>query len=141
MRLLWKIVRRIALGIVALIVDRDRRGWWSSLNTKWFRDLARDKTNAILAGTFKGQLAIGRIRGSIWRDLILDDVTLTYRGERIAHIERLRVAYGILSLLHNTIDLTHLDISGLQLSAKQDARTASGTLLEALASAHPAASD
>ncbi len=132
-----KIIRRIALGIVALVAIAIVAAV-IILNTTWFRDLARDKTNAILAGTFKGQLAIGRIRGSIWRDLILDDITLTYRGERIAHIERVRVAYGIFSLLHNTVDLTHLDISGLQLVAKQDAE-GNWNALEALASAHPAA--
>ncbi len=106
------------------------------VNTTWFRDLARDKTNAILASTFKGQLAIGSIRGSIWRDLTLDDITLTYRGERIAHIERLRVAYGILSLLHNTIDLTHLNLSGVVVSARQD-KDGNWNAVEALASAHP----
>ena len=89
-------------------------------DTEWFRDLVRDKANTILAQTFKGQIAIGSIQGSIWRDLTLDDVTLTYQGERIAHMERVWIAYGILSLLHNTIDLTHVDVSGLQLSAKQD---------------------
>ena len=78
-------------------------------------------------------------KDSIWSDLTLDDVTLTYNGDRIAHIERLRVAYGILSILHDTIDLTHLDISGLQLSARQDT-DGKWNAAEALASAHPAAS-
>ncbi|HLI79681.1 MAG TPA: hypothetical protein VKV03_06840, partial [Candidatus Binataceae bacterium] len=107
-------------------------------NTNWFRDLARRKVNAILAGTFKGQLAIGRIEGSIWRELTLDDITLTYNGERIANIERMRVAYGILSILHETIDLTHLDLSGVELIAKQK-RDGKWNAAEALASAHPAA--
>lgn len=138
MGLLWKISRRIALGILALIAIALVAAV-IVLNTNWFRDLARDKANALLASTFKGQLTIGSIRGSIWRDLTLDDITLTYRGERIAHVDRLRVAYGILSILHNTIDLTHLDISGLQLTAKQDAE-GNWNALEALASAHPAAS-
>ncbi len=57
-------------------------------NTNWFRDLARNKMNAILTGTFKGQLTIGRIEGSIWSNLTLDDITLTYNGDRIAHIEQ-----------------------------------------------------
>src|SRR4029077_12859722 len=101
-------------------------------------DTARAKVNAILAGTFKGQLAIGRIQGSIWHELILDDITLTYTGERIAHVERMRVAYGILSILHDTIDLTHLDLSGVELIAKQD-HEGKWNAAEALASAHPAA--
>jgi autotransporter translocation and assembly factor TamB len=119
----------IAITIVAAV---------TITNTEWFRDFARAKVNAVLAGTFKGQLAIGRIHGSIWSELTVDDITLTYRGERIAHIERLRAAYGILSILQNTIDLTHLDISGLELSAKQD-EDGKWNAVEALASARPEA--
>src|SRR5271166_3315267 len=111
MRLLWKIIKRVAMGLGALIAIATIAVAVVT-NTNWFRDLTRNKVNAILTGTFKGQLAIGRIEGSIWSNLTLDDITLTYHGDRIAHIERLRVAYGILSILHDTIDLTHLDISG-----------------------------
>ncbi len=137
MRWVWKIVKWIAVGLGALIVIAIVAAV-VVINTNWFRDTARSKVNAILAGTFKGQLAIGRIQGSIWSDLILDDITLTYNGERIAHIERMRVAYGILSILHDTIDLTHLDLSGVELIAKQD-RDGKWNAAEALASAHPAA--
>jgi hypothetical protein len=137
MRLVWKIVKLIAVGLGALIVIAIVSEVVVT-NTNWFRDTARTKVNAILAGTFKGQLAIGRIQGSIWRELILDDITLTYNGERIAHIERMRVAYGILSILHDTIDLTHLDLSGVEVIAKQD-REGKWNAVEALASAHPAA--
>jgi autotransporter translocation and assembly factor TamB len=137
MRLAWKIIKRIAMGLVALIVIALIAAVVVT-NTNWFRDLARNKVNAILAGTFKGQLAIGRIQGSIWSDLTLDDITLIYHGDRIAHIERLRVGYGILSILHDTIDLTHLDISGLRVSAKQDP-DGKWNAAEALAPAHLAA--
>src|ERR1700691_4795393 len=137
MRLVWKIVIwggfgqgcRFLIAIVAVVVVT---------RTEWFHNLARDKVNAILAGSFKGQLAIGSIQGSIWGELTLDDVTLVYRGDRIAHIERLRVAYGILSILNDTIDLTHLDLSGVTLNAKQD-KDGKWNAVEALASAHPAA--
>ena len=137
MRLLWKIVTRVLIGVAALIGVAVVAAVIVT-NTGWFRDLARTKVNAILAGTFKGQLAIGRIQGSIWHELTLDDITLIYNGERIAHIERLRVAYGILSILHDTIDLTHLDLSGVQLDAKQE-NDGKWNVAEALASAHPAA--
>jgi hypothetical protein len=137
MQLVWKIGRWIgislgalvALAIVTVIVVT---------HTAWFRDFARQKANAVLIGTLKGQLVVGRIEGSIWGDLILDDVTLIYHGDRIAHLDRLRVAYGILSILSKTIELTHLDISGLLISAKQDAQ-GNWNAVEALASAHPAA--
>jgi translocation and assembly module TamB len=137
MRLLWKILKWVGVGLGALIVAAIVTIAVVT-HTEWFRNQARDHVNAVLAGTFKGQLAIGSIQGSIWSDLILDDVTLIYQGERIAHIERLRVAYGILSILHDTIDLTHLDISGLTLSAKQG-QDGKWNAAEALASAHPAA--
>src|SRR5579862_1659116 len=119
----------IAITIVAVVIIT---------NTNWFRDQVRAKVNAVLAGTFKGQLALGSIQGSIWSDLTVDDITLTYNGERIAHIERLRVGYGILSILHQTIDLTHLDLSGVVIDAKQD-RDGKWNAAEALASTHPAA--
>lgn len=137
MALLWKILRRIAIGIVALIAIVIVATVIVT-NTNWFRNFVRTKANAVLAGTFKGQVIIGRIQGSLWSNLTLDDLTLTYQGERIAHIERLRVAYGIFSLLHDTIDLTHVDISGLQLAAKEEP-DGKWNALEALASAHPAA--
>ena len=132
---IWKIIKRLTIGLVALIVIAIVAAVIAT-DTEWFRDLVRDKANAVLAGTFKGQLAIGNIQGSIWRELTVDDVTLTYQGERIAHIERLRVAYGILSLLHNTIDLTHLNLSGVVVSARQD-KDGNWNAVEALASAHP----
>jgi autotransporter translocation and assembly factor TamB len=119
MEFVWKIIRRVLMAMGALIAVAIVAGVIAT-DTEWFRDLVRDKANTILAQTFKGQIAIGSIQGSIWRDLTLDDVTLTYQGERIAHLERVWIGYGILSLLHNTIDLTHVDVSGLQLSAKQD---------------------
>jgi len=133
----WKIVRwtvtgivaLVALGIVTVIVVT---------HTVWFRDFARQKVNATLAGTLKGQLVVGKIEGTIWGDLILEDVTLIYHGDRIAHLDRLRVSYGILSILSKTIDLTHLDISGLEIDAKQSAQ-GNWNAIEALASAHPAA--
>src|SRR5208283_857093 len=137
MRRAWKIVKWLGLGIGTLIFITIAAVVVVT-HTEWFRNQARDHVNAVLAGTFKGHLAIGSIQGSIWSDLILDDVTLTSNGERIAHIERLRVAYGILSILHNTIDLTHLDISGLTLSVKQD-RDGKWNAAEALASLHPVA--
>jgi autotransporter translocation and assembly factor TamB len=138
MRRVLKILGWIAMGLGALLAITIVAAIVVT-NTEWFRDFARAKVNAVLAGTFKGQLAIGRIHGSIWSELTVDDITLTYRGERIAHIERLRAAYGILSILQNTIDLTHLDISGLELSAKQD-QDGKWNAAEALASAHPEAS-
>src|ERR1700694_1424448 len=137
MRRLWKILGRIALGLVALIVIVIVAVMIAT-NTAWFHNLARDKVNAVLAGTFKGRLYIGRIQGSIWSELILDDITLIYKGDRIAHIDRLRAAYGILSILHNTIALTHRDVSGVNLDAKQD-QNGKWNAAEALASVHPAA--
>src|ERR1700683_662392 len=119
MRLVWKSVKWIGIALGALIVFAIV-GVMVVTRTEWFHNLARDKVNAILAGSFKGQLAIGSIQGSIWSEVPLDHVTLVYHSERIAHIERLRVAYGILSILNDTIDLTHLDLSGVTLNAKQD---------------------
>ena len=80
MRRLWKILSRIAMGLVALIVIVIVAVMVAT-STSWFRNLARDKVNAVLAGTFKGRLSIGRIQGSIWGDLILDDLLdLAARG-------------------------------------------------------------
>jgi uncharacterized protein involved in outer membrane biogenesis len=138
MRLLGKTLRWIgislctlvALSIVTIAVV---------IRTAWFRDFAREKVDAILAGTFKGQIVVGRIEGSIWGELFLDDISLVYSGDRIAHLDRLRVAYGILSVLRKTIDLTHLDVSGLEINAKQDAN-GNWNVVEALAFASPAES-
>lgn len=137
MRRAGKIIARTVMAIVALVVCIVVAFAIIS-ETPWFRNLARTKVNAILAGTFKGRLSIGSLEGSIWGDLVLRDVTLTYDGDRIAHIDRMRVAYGILSLLNDTVDLTHLDISGLQLNARQD-KQGRWNAMEALASPQPEA--
>jgi autotransporter translocation and assembly factor TamB len=137
MRRVWKTLEWIRMGLGATIAITIVAATVVT-NTNWFRDLARSKVNAILAGTFKGQLAIGRIQGSIWSELTLDDVTLSYKGDRIAHIERMRVAYGILSILHDTMDLIHLDISGLELNARQGP-DGKWNAAEALAAARPEA--
>src|SRR5690348_11931163 len=135
MRKLGKIIGRIALALFALVVCLIV-GFAILSNTAWFRDFARTKVNAVLAGTFKGRIFIGAVHGTIWGDLVLSDVSLTYEGDRIAHIDRMRVAYGILSLLNQTIDLTHLDLTGVELDAKQD-KEGKWNALQALASAHP----
>jgi autotransporter translocation and assembly factor TamB len=137
MRKLARIVAWIAAAIAGLAVCAVVAVAILS-HTAWFRDLVRGKVNAVLAGTFKGRLSIGGLQGSIWGDLVLRDVTLTYQGDRIAHIQRMRVAYGILSLLDDTIDLTHLDLSGVELSGKQDEK-GRWNAMEALASVHPSA--
>jgi hypothetical protein len=79
MRLVWKIVKWVGISLGALIVFTIVAVVVVT-RTEWFHNLARDKVNAILAATFKGQLAIGSIHGSIWSELTLDDVTLVYQG-------------------------------------------------------------
>ena len=88
MTAVWKIVKGLLLGLVALILIAVVAAVIAT-DTDWFRDLARDKANAVLASTFKGQLAIGSIRGSIWRDLT---IARTYRAPFI--LEAIEALFG-----------------------------------------------
>lgn len=137
MHRVWKFFKWTVGGIVALVAMLAIAAVVIT-HTAWFRDFLRGKVNAVLAGTFKGKIFVTGIQGSIWSELVLNDVTFTYNGDEIAHIRRLHVAYGLLSLLEDTIDLTHLDLEGLDLNAKQD-QSGKWNVAEALASARPAA--
>jgi autotransporter translocation and assembly factor TamB len=68
-------------------------------------------------------LALGRIEGGLVRDLSLRDVDLRDdRGQPAIHVDRLSVRYRLLALLHHEVAIDDLQIEGVQVRSRPDAR-------------------
>jgi autotransporter translocation and assembly factor TamB len=104
--------------------------------TAAFNRFLRDKVVAFANSTYRGQLSIGRIEGSIWSGLRLEQVTLRYEGKPIASISQLSLDYSLVPLLWRTLH-TRMLIESPQIGAARDVN-GKWNLLEALSSRVPA---
>ncbi|HEX2241912.1 MAG TPA: hypothetical protein VHK27_01395, partial [Gammaproteobacteria bacterium] len=104
-------------------------------HTDRFRQWARDQLVTVLNDTVQGSIDIGRLEGSIWRDVVLRDVTVSYQGQIIAQLSRLRLAYSLLPLIGGTLQISRLeaDHPSLRLERQDDDEW---NIVKALASTH-----
>jgi autotransporter translocation and assembly factor TamB len=78
-------------------------------HTDRFREWARDQLVTVINDTVQGSIDIGRLEGSIWRDVVLRDVTVSYQEQIIAQVPRLRLAYSLLPLIRGTLQISRLE--------------------------------
>ena len=104
--------------------------------TAGFRDLLREKALAALNENVRGQIGLGRVQGSIWANLVLSDLTLRYQGEVVLAVPRITASYRLLPLLRGRIEVDTLQVVGVDVRAKQDAR-GHWNLVEALSPRKP----
>jgi len=82
--LLWT-----AAAILTLVA-----GGLVATQTQWFREWARGLAERQAAGLLNGQLAIGRLEGTLWTGATLTDVRITQDGREVVRIDRVRVTYS-----------------------------------------------
>ncbi|MBV8774519.1 MAG: hypothetical protein JO166_19615, partial [Deltaproteobacteria bacterium] len=132
LRYLWRALSIILLilfaGIVVLVI---------LTRTPLVNRILRDKVVAFVAANYRGALRIGRIEGSVWGSLRLDEVALLYQGKTIAFIPRLSLDYSLLPILWRTVHL-RISIDSPQIEAIREPN-GKWNLLDALSGRVPTA--
>jgi autotransporter translocation and assembly factor TamB len=106
---IMRILRWVVVGIIALAVTL-AAAVAIFTRTSRFNDLLRLRIVDYLGQTYRGEITIGAIEGSIWGSLTLRDINVRHRGVDIASISRLRIGYYLLPALHGRIVLSDIDV-------------------------------
>ena len=108
MKKLWSYFRWILLGAgMFIVLAAVALGIYSS--TEAFRRLVREQLIAAVNGSIRGTLSLERIEGSIWGDLTLHDVRLSYQQDDIVRIPRLKLTYALLPLLRGELQISRAE--------------------------------
>jgi translocation and assembly module TamB len=97
----------LALGLLAVAL---LAGLYAFTFTDTFRELAREQALTLLRGSFRGEVGVERIDGSVWGDLRLEVVSLRYGGIEVVRIPEVTLRYSVLPLLRG-----HLEIAAMAL--------------------------
>src|SRR5216683_501529 len=131
----FKYLRR-AIAILVLIIAFFVFGLMIISRTPAFNRFLRDKVITFANTTYRGQLSIGLIEGSIWGGLRLEQVGLVYQGKPIASIPHLSLDYSLAPLLWRAVHIRIL-IDSPQIDAIREP-DGKWNLLEALSARIPA---
>lgn len=137
MRTAWKWIRRIALGLVVLLVTVVV-GVVVYVRTESFRVLVRDQLVTAADGALRGELTVGAVEGSIWSHITLRDVRLGLEGEDLLVAPEVRLRYALVPLLRGRLEVTGVEVVDPVVRARQDADGV-WNLATALESTGPAA--
>lgn len=105
MRTIFRYIRR-ALAALAILLALCAIALLIVTHTSKFNNFLRTKAVAWLAQNYRGRFTIGRMEGSIWTSIALDDVVISYRGRPVAEIPRVEVNYSLTSLIWRVLHLT-----------------------------------
>jgi len=106
----------VALAVVAVIV------LVIVLHTDWGRDQVRQRVQAALDESIRGEVRIGRLEGSVLGDLAVRDVVITNEaGRRVAEIGRASLNLGLWSLVTGEIEVEYLHVDGAVVRGRQEA--------------------
>jgi translocation and assembly module TamB len=114
-----KILRR-GLGALALLALVALAALYAFTLTDRFRELARREVLESIRGSFRGQIAVERLLGSVWGDLRLANVSLLYGGAEVVRIPVVRLRYQILPLLHGELRFTDVEIDQPVVDVRRD---------------------
>ena len=78
--------------------------------TDHFRDFARREVLESIRGSFRGQITVERLDGSVWGDLQLANVTLQYGAVEVVRVPHARLRYQLLPLLHGELRFTDIEV-------------------------------
>ncbi len=114
-----RIVRWVVVGVVALALTL-AAAVMILTRTSRFNDFLRVQIVNYLSQTYRGQITIGAIEGSVWGSLTLREINLRHGGLNIASIAELRVGYYLLPALHGQIVLSDIDVIRPELHLARD---------------------
>jgi autotransporter translocation and assembly factor TamB len=109
MKRMWRIIKWFSAGIFALFVLVIAAALLFT-RTARFNDLLRVQIVSILAQTYRGEITIGSIEGSVWGSLTLRDIEVRHRGATIATVPQLRVGYELLPALRGEIVISDIHV-------------------------------
>src|SRR3970282_526212 len=108
MKIMLRYLRWFALGI-GLLVLLLAVGLGVHPNTEAFRVLVREQVVAAINSSIRGAVTLERIEGSIWGDITLYDVRLSYEESDIVLVPRLRLSYALLPLLYGRLQIARAE--------------------------------
>jgi autotransporter translocation and assembly factor TamB len=123
----------VACGILLLIAVV---GIGLFTRTDRFRELLREQVVSTLNSSFRGDVSLGRVEGSIWGHLTLYDFVLRYQGTEVLRVPKLTASYVLWPLLHRTVQVQRVEGFGPVAHLRQDAE-GRWNVLEALATDTP----
>lgn len=110
MKRAWRWTKRILLGVVVLLV-LVIGGALIFIHTDYGRDLVRRKAETALLNSFPGGVHIGRIEGSVFGTLVVDDLRLDSRdGKPMIVVGTARLKISLLALISKIVRLDRLDL-------------------------------
>ncbi len=116
----WRWVKRIALGLAALIV-LVVVGAVAFIHTDYGRETVRQQVEKQLQSTFVGGATIGKLEGSPFGDLVLQDFVINGPdGKPAIKIGTLRTHIRLFDLLKHDIRLDHLMLDRVDVALKRD---------------------
>jgi autotransporter translocation and assembly factor TamB len=110
MKRAWRWTKRIVLGAIVLVL-LVIGGALIFIHTDYGRDFVRRKAEGALLDSFPGGAHIGRIEGSVFGTLVIDDLRLDSRdGKPMIVVGTARVKISLLALIRKTVRLDRLDL-------------------------------
>jgi len=116
---MMRIVQWVVVGIVALVLTL-AAAVLILTRTSRFNHFLRVQIVNYLSQTYRGQITIGAIEGSVWGRLTLREINLRHDGVDIASIPELRVGYYLLPALRGQIVLSDIDVLKPELHLARD---------------------
>lgn len=135
MERLRRIIKWLALGtglllllvVIGLVIYTRSESF-----TRWVREQAVAAVN----NTIRGSIGVERLEGTVWRNLVLYNVTLRYEDAEIANIPRLEVSFSLLELIRNRLKISQIDALKPRVNLAQN-REGKWNVAEALALREP----
>ncbi|MEO8841011.1 MAG: hypothetical protein ABI591_32720, partial [Kofleriaceae bacterium] len=107
---MWRWTKRVVLGTIVLLL-LVIGGALIFIHTDYGRDFVRRKAEAALLDSFPGGARIGRIEGSVFGTLVIDDLRLNSRdGKPMIIVGTARVKISLLALIGKTVHLDRLEL-------------------------------
>ena len=113
----------LLLLVVAAVVIYTR----SEHFTRWLREEAV----AVVNNMIRGSISVERLEGSVWRDVTLHNVALSYENVEVLAIPRVAISFSLWRLLWGELQISQIDGLKPRASLQQD-REGRWNLIEAL---------
>lgn len=133
MKKVGRALRRITWLFILLLLVVVVVGVTLFVRTERFRVLLREQLVTTLNATLRGEVDLGQVEGSVWSNLTLHDLVVTYRDTEVLRAPRITLRYNLFPLLQGRLQITHLEGAAPTLRLIQDAQ-GTWNLLEALSS-------
>jgi translocation and assembly module TamB len=88
--------------------------------TDRFLEFARREVLDSIRGSIRGELAIERLEGSVWGDLLLAGVSLRFGAGDVVRVPEVTLKYSLLPLLRGELRITAIDLAAPVVDLRRD---------------------